>query len=275
MKNKPSERHRPRRLIRVFLVLLVLTATGLGLYEAYSYLHGLWQEQCILTDPDRQIEVVTGKMVKRGQVLESFGLRPGVNLATLDFASCRAKTLRSIHTIREIAITRHLPDRMTLVVTEREPLVRLNIRGRSKPDAHGRVADSEGVVFRCFRGTEALPTVREPESLVTPPGGRLTGRSMAALKLLEAASDAEHQSLGMIEADASHPDFILATLGDYSRAKIAWDDMGDGAGGDRTDMLLRLTQLRQAIRTRLATGSVLWNATQKNRIFADTKESFL
>lgn len=272
MKRKPNTRNTPRRGIRALILILVLGAVVAGVVIAYGRLRNICREQCLLTDLDRQIEVVTGKMVKRGQVLESFGLRVGVNLATNDFTACRARALRTLPTIRDIAVTRHLPDRLTITVTEREPLVKLNVRGRRAPDALGRVADTEGVVFRCFRGTEALPTIREPDVVGVPPGGRLTGRTLAALKLLEAAADAEFQSLGVIEADAGHPDFILITLGDYSRAKVAWENMSDGFGGDRADMLRRLTQLQQAIRTRLATGSVIWNATQPDRIFADTKE---
>ena len=49
--------------------------------------------------------------------------------------------------------------------------------------------------------------------------------------------------------------------------------MDDPTPASQADLRSRLTQLRDAIRSRVATTAVIWNATIPNRIFADTQEA--
>ena len=61
-------------------------------------------------------------------------------------------------------------------------------------------------------------------------------------------------------------------MGDYSRLKIAWEDMDAPSSKSRKSLEGRLALLVQTIRTRDAPGTRTWNATMQGRIFADTEE---
>jgi len=212
-------------------------------------------------------------MVKGGTVLDKFGVRNGANLALIDFDAKRQEILKEIPNIRDISVTRRLPNRVEIVVEERRPVVRMGVHGKTA--VTGRVADTEGVVFTCRRGTSMLPTIREKDTAVTQVGGKLTGRALAALRLVETASDKEFSALGVLDADISKQDFITATLGNYAQAKIAWDGMDDPTESNRQNLVTRLEQLLKAIQSNVGSDAKIWNATVPNRVFADTQESIL
>ena len=117
-------------------------------------------------------------------------------------------------------------------------------------------ADREGVVFWYpRRDTALLPIIREAKRNTSMPGERLTGMARAALLLLEEAAAPEFAALKIQEVDTFKPDYLFATLGD-SRASL-------------TNQLTRLTQ---AIKTNLAAGTKLWNATDlgtPGRVYAN------
>jgi len=253
--------------------VILLAAVVVGIVTAYDKLHGLWVEQCVVTDPVRQAVCADGMMVKGDTIREKFGIREGANLALIDFDARRREILKDLPNIRNIAVTRHLPDRVTIVVEERRPVVRLAVHG--KPGATGRVADTEGVVFTCRRGTKLLPVIRERATNVTPVGQTLSRRSLAALRLIEAASDPEYLALGVLDADIAKEDFILVTLGNYSQAKIAWEGMDNPTPESRAALVKRLDHLLKAIQSNVCNDAKVWNATEPDRIYADTRESIL
>ena len=167
-----------------------------------------------------------------------------------------------------------MPDKVTIVTEERVPIARMNIHGSRQTS--GKVVDSEGVVFMCQRGTRLLPVVREPIAPGTQPGHRLTGRTKAALELIETCRDGEFQELGILEVDSSSPDYLLATLGtNYAKLKIAWEGMDqESTPASRTSLKRQLKHLVQAMRSNVGEDAVVWNATdfsKPGRIYADTK----
>ena len=93
------------------------------------------------------------------------------------------------------------------------------------------------------------------------------------MRLLESAQDAEFQELGIREADACKPDFLLVTLGNYQKAKIAWEGMDNPSPRTQDKMLKVMRNLRDAINARLTGISAVWNATEPDRVYADTKET--
>ena len=68
------------------------------------------------------------------------------------------------------------------------------------------------------------------------------------------------------------PDFLLVTLGNYQLAKVAWDGMDNPSPRTQDKMLRVMRNLRDAINARLTGTYVLWNATEPDRVYADTKE---
>ncbi len=254
---------------------LLLVALLVGVMVAYNKLRDLYLEQCVITDVTRQVEVNSGKMVKGSLVAEEFGLRNGANLGLIDYDEKRRAIMKKIPNIRSILVTRHLPDRVTIQVEERRPEVRMNVVGSRKDTV--RVADADGVVFRCQRETAMLPVIREHREKATVIGGELKGRSLAALRLIEVAKagdavEGAGVKLGILEVDASHPDYLQATLSDYSQAKVAWEGMDQPTESNQKNLEERLKMLRDALNVAAGTGIRVWNVTLDDRVFADRKE---
>lgn len=257
-----------------FLVALAVIAAAallIGLAAGYERLRALYLEQCVITDMAEQVSIVSGKMVKPDVLAESFGLRKGANLALIDFEAKREEILRKIPTLRTVSVSRRLPDRVSIRAEERTPAVRMNVCGLRA--ASGRVADAEGMVFSCLRGTQALPTIREPRAPGTAVGQVLKGRARAALDLVQAWRESGFAELGLLEVDTSKADYLFATLGDYSRLKICWDGMDETTPASKAALKAKLGMLLQAVRVRgEGLKAVIWNATLPDRISVDTQE---
>ena len=261
------------RVVVAIVTLLVLLAAALtGIAFGVSSLRKTWREQCVVTD--RELDVVIDnrkdeqrRMVHPDIITLYFGLTNGANLATIPFADLRKKLLGRIPNIADLKIERRLPNRVTITVVEREPAVRIaTLKGRADS---GRVADLEGVVFPFSSNVSALPVIREASS--TPAGKRLTGMAAAAVRLVEEAALPELADLSVLEVDTTHADYLLVTLGDYSRARIAWDRMCEDTRASRTSLTNQLTRLSKAIATRVITQPTLWHATDygsPGRVFA-------
>lgn len=253
----------------IAIAIASLAIVAFGVWGSMR-LRELWLDQCIITDISRQVVVKTGQHVKAGVILDGLGLRNGENLALVDFKEKRQALLQRIPNIRALNISRHLPDRVEITVIERNPVARLGIKGSRTPT--GRVVDSEGVVFSRRVGTGMLPTIREAHAPGTQAGKMLSSRARAALELLMLSSREEFSGLGILEIDISHPDYLLATLGNYQRAKIAWEGMDDLNATSRAKMASQYFYLRKTVLSNVTQRAVMWNATMEGRVTADTKE---
>jgi hypothetical protein len=173
--------------------------------------------------------------------------------------------------IRDIKIVRTIPDKVRIEIIERVPAVRV-IGAGSKANPN-YTADSEGKVFWYpRRDTTLLPIIREAKKETSAAGSQLSGMSMAALRLLEEAADPEFAILRIQEVDTFKRDYLFATLGDSSRAKIAWEDMELHTKASRESLRRQLTRLSQAMKSNVAAGTKLWNATDwgvPGRIYAN------
>ena len=269
MKANKIEKGRFHGPAAVILILLV-AAAAVGVKFGCDALRDIYIEQCVVTDMSAQVEITTGKMVPAGTVAEELGLKKGANLAKIDFSAKTRELLAKVPNLREIRVSRLLPDKVIVTAEERLPIARLGIRGSKA--VTGRVVDTEGVVFICQRGTQTLPVIREPLAPGMKRGERIKGRLMAALRLIEACREPELLELGVLEVDTSKRDFLVVTLGNYSKVKICWEEMDVPSAKSREDLLSRLTRTRDAIRSRVTPDTVIWNATMPGEIFADTQE---
>jgi len=271
MKQIKIERNGPKRALVLTATAVVIAAMA-GLATGYGKLRDLWLEQCVIRDMTTQVTVSSGKMVPADTLAENLGLKPGANLALIDFEQKREDVLRRIPNLKSVSIVRTMPDKVAVVTEERSPIAQLNLRGRKS--ATGKVVDAEGMVFLHQHGTRLLPVIRETKAPGTSCGNRLTGTARAALQVIETCRDPELQSLGILEVDVSKPGYLLATLGDYSFAKIAWEDMGETSEKARKSLVRQLTLLSRTIRSRIGEGSTIWNATDTSGtgyIYADRK----
>ena len=268
MKANKIEHGRLNKLtLGILLVLIAALAAGVSL--GYDALRNVYNEPCIITDMSAQVEIRTGKMIPAGTIAEELGLKPGANLAEIDFTAKSRQLLEKVPNLRAIRVTRQLPDKVVVVAEDRLPIARMGIRGSKS--VTGRVVDAEGVVFICQRGTQTLPVIREPLAPGAKKGDRIKGRVLAALRLVEVCRDPGLLELGILEVDTSKHDFLVATLGNYSKVKICWHEMDESTANARKDLQSRLTKLRDVIRSRVTPDTVIWNATMPGEIFADTQ----
>ncbi len=271
MRKNENRKLQPRRSLAWIIGLLLLIAAGVGVSLVYQKLHTLWIEQCRITDVAAQVTVQTGDYVKRDTILVLFGLKKGANLAQINFRQKHREVLERVPNIRELKIQRHLPNRVTILVEEREPIARMNIIGATRPS--GRVVDAEGVVFDRQANTSLLPIIYEGKTF-TKKGQTLSGRASAALELVKLCQTREFLSLGVLSVDTTHKDHLIATLGNYSRAKIAWPEMDDAQMDSTAILSPLLTKLKEAIRTGGSAVKV-WTVTHPTRIVGDTKDPIL
>ena len=260
--------HGNRKVLIGGLVLLGVLIGGLVF--SYGKLRDLYVEQCEIRDMSAQVEITTGKMVPAGTIAEELGLKKGANLAKIDFSAKTRELLAKVPNLRAIRVSRLLPDKVIVTAEERVPIARMGIRGSKT--VTGRVVDTEGVVFICQRGTQTLPVIREPLAPGMKRGERIQGRLMAALRLVEACREPEFLELGVLEVDTSKHDFLLATLGNYSTVKIAWEGMDEQTPASHGDLVRKLGMLRKAIRSQVAPDAVIWNATMPDTVTGDTQK---
>ena len=253
----------------VTVVLIVLVLLGVGTMLGYDKLKAVYLEQCVITDMASQVEITSGKMVPPSTIAEELKLRVGANLALIDFAVEREKLLARVPNLRTIRIARRLPDKVSVTAEERTPVARMELKG--KAGISGRVVDTEGMVFIWQRGTQTLPVIREALPPGTPKGQRIARRTLAALRLIEVCREPEFLELGVLEVDVSKPDFLLATLSNYSKVKIAWNGMDEQTPAAMADLRIRLANLHKAMRSQIAPATVIWNATMPDTVFADTQ----
>ena len=253
--------------------LLTTLAVVAGIVLGFNKLQSIYHEQFVVEDFSEQVSITSGKMVKADVLAESLGIRRGANLAEIDFREKRREVLHRIPTLRDVTIVRRQPGGITIRASERTPVVRLNVVGGKT--STGRVADADGIAFDCARGTQSLPTIREKRMHLTPAGHPLKGRVRAALDLVLASREAEFSDLVILEVDTTKTDFLVATLGDYSRAKISWEEMDDSTPASRAALNVRLSGLVKAVRSRCdGLKAVIWNATLPDYVFADTQDKF-
>lgn len=250
-----------RRTVLTVLGLVATVAVIAGLAFGYTTLRALWLEQCVITDMERQVSITSGKMVKADVLAdkENFGLHPGANLALIDFDKLRTKVLARIPNLKNLTLFRQLPDRITITTEERVPIARLGLRNEKRNS--GRVVDAEGVVFECFPGTALLPIIFENGAPGTSRGQHVEGHAFAALQLVAMCREPEFQPLGLREISLEKTDYLTVTLGSYSRAKIAWEDMPAKTSAARASLRRQLTHLIQAINALPSNDIATWDAT--------------
>lgn len=265
-KTRPNNRN----VIKLTAIALLLFAVAAGGLFGYGKLRDIYIEQCKILDMNSQVFITSGKMVRPENIAEFFGLREGANLAEIDFDGKRVEILSKMPTVRKVNISRQLPDKVKIVVEERSPIARMNFVGNR--NSTGKVVDEDGMVFICHRGSQTLPTIREAKATGTAPGHFVEGKPFSALQLLKTCRSAEFMELGIQDIDTSKADYLIATLGNYSKLKISWDGMNVApTPASNGDLVMRLRNLIKAMHSRIGSDAITWNATMPDMIFADTQ----
>ena len=264
--------NRGKKIALIAVAFIAATAVAaVGMMALTKKLKHTYELQCCVTDAGEQVEIAAGKIIKPQLIINHFGLTNGVNLAHVPFADLRERLIRDMPNLRDIKITRTLPNKVLVEAFERVPVVRIIGSGANANPNY--TADSEGVVFWYpRRDTTLLPIIREAGKNTSTPGARLSGPARSALRLLEEAADPEFSILKIQQVETFKKDYLFATLGDSSHAKIAWEDMDKDTKVSRTSLRRQLKRLSQAMQSNVAAGTKLWNATDwgvPGRIYAN------
>lgn len=241
-----------------------------GIWAICQRLASTYNRQCRVTNIGEQVEISTGKQINARMIRVHFGLTNGADLASIDFARLRERLLADTPNLKDLKIALRQPNHLRIEAIERIPIVR--VMGYGPKASKNYAADREGYIFWYpQRETALLPIIRDAKM---KSGGqkRISGMALAALNLLEEASSPEYDVLKIQEVDTLKRDYLLVTLGDSSRAKIAWEDMGRPSRESHASLTNQLSRLTQVVRSNVAAGTRLWNATDwgtPGRIYAD------
>jgi len=242
------------RIVRLAVALVVAGAAMWGAYVGAVRLHGIWTEQCVVRDVRSQVRIKATPHVTEEHVRELFRLTNGCNLAKMDFTEMRSRILRKHPIIRDIVVTRHLPDGLEISLAERKPVVRI-VSGDERRKARGylawNVADAEGMVFEFpKKDTGNLPMVVVPGP---PPsrGDRIGGRAMTALRTVLLCEKAGIPPQEFAEVSTENATYLKVTTSDYGMLNILWRILDDPDDPAQPRLEKILANYRKVTRTQL------------------------
>jgi len=200
-------------------LLLAGGAAGLIAISLCRYATQSWRFQI---DSSDNIEVLGAKNVSRAQVLEVFGSDIDRNIFFVPLAG-RKKQVEEIPWIESAVVTRLLPNRLSVAITERTPVAFVEI------NSHIALIDAHGVIMPMPAGQQAsysfpvIVGVSEAE-----PTSTLAARMKTYMRLIrELDSAGKNYSHDLSDVDLSDPDDVKATITDPQGAVLVHLGVGD------------------------------------------------
>ena len=218
----------------------------------------------------RQIDVDGGETMSPALVRDLLAAGSGGNrvmigmpLFGFDMEDTRREFLLRALNIKTMRMTRILPDKLVVRMSERRPIMRI--------EPGGLVVDDEGVIFPRYVSVSGLPLLTGVDGIhACSQGSSLTGMARAAVFLISCLEKKPYQ-LPVIMIDAAMPDYLVLTLIDQKQVTMAWDGMLEARGGSPEglrDLLMKLSELSRAMNTPAGRSRRFWNATVKGRFTA-------
>ncbi len=186
----------------------------------------------------------------------------GMPLFGFDLERTRREFLLRAPNIKNMRMTRVLPDTLVIRIVERRPILRIG--------AGGFVADSEGIIFSRYVSVNGLPRLTGVERADLAEGSELSGLARAAVFLITCL-DETPVPLPVTGVDLANSDYLVLTLIDQKQVLFAWDGMLDPQCGGEAGIRVLRTQLRglaEAINSPSGRNRRFWNATVKGRFSA-------
>jgi len=198
---------------RIKLVLflcgsMVLMGTGYGLL--YRYGTHSWRFRLESSD---HISLQGLQNVSRGQVMDVFGVDLGRNVFFVPLDE-RKKQLEEIPWVESAAVSRLLPDRLTVYIRERTPVAFVQIGSRIG------LIDVRGVLMDLPRNARySFPVIRGVGD--AEPISTRTARIKIYSRLVrELDADGAHYSKDLSEVDLSDPEDVKVTTSDPAGAVL-------------------------------------------------------
>ena len=229
-------------------VVLSLSVWGMkALLNAYYFQSPLF----VLNDLREDVTITTGKTLTPDLVCEFLGLKKGVNLLSIKIDKKRRELLEKAPNIRDVKIERRLPNKLSITITERDPIALI------KAASGMQVVDEEGVVFIRKEGTTGLPLIQGTDGI--EPGDRLRDNNMAAVRLIDNSLRPDCRVRLQI-VDTAKPDYLTLIFADDREAKFAWPDMRNSRKDSKEEMQGRLDALARSMNNEIGIHIKKWDA---------------
>ncbi len=217
-----NQRHRSRHVSRPLRVVvralalgLILTGLGVAAFVAWDW---------VLRTPllaTRIVEVTGARRLDESAVLAAAGIEPGTNLFALDILATEAR-VAALPGVRRAHVVRHLPDRVTVLVEEREPHALVNAGGLHWVDAEGYLVATDA-----RPGSTGLPILTGVGAPVPGTGAPSEGlrAGLALLHVLERTSG--RLAARVSEVDLGRPPGPVLYLVDGIEVRLGADAWAD------------------------------------------------
>lgn len=208
-------------------------------------------------NPDYTLKTLTiridGQSVTPQAVREFTGISEGTNLFAVSLSRARRQFLARKPEVRLIVLQRHLPDAMTIEVSERITVARLGRWG-----SYG--IDRDGWVFPVKAGGRDVPVISGCSDAALRPGTRADQPVLNAIEVLDACNRTRTgERVRIASIDVGAKGYLELYLAAGERVKLAWPGMGTPAPEARTALERKLTQLTNALKASEERGRRLVN----------------
>ena len=255
-RKKSAKASRTPKLTKVAvgaLALITLVAVGAAVwYGSRTAARRLFTRNHVFVI--KHIDIRGGVMMSKALVREYARVDEGMNLFDLNIGQIRNDFIRRAPSVKQMEISRVLPDTLRLEIVERMPLARLGRRGPLVVGRHGMIFVYKGPMAQ-------LPIIAGYGRTGTRPGLKLTGMAQAALEVLDAID--EHPALDMeVETvDVGNRDCLVLRLADRKSVKLAWREMGMLTPASRQHLMKKLAEVSAALQSERGMHLSMLNAT--------------
>ena len=242
--------------LKIVVGLIVLLSSVVSMRVALTRYY-FNTPQFILNNPREDVTITTGKTLTPSLVYELLGVQQGASLFSVPIDRKRHELMTLAPHVRDIKIERYLPNKMTVSITERDPIARIGV------ELNGQVVDEEGMAFIRYVDTDGLPLIKRPRAVPDlKPGERLYGMERAAVRLIHGMAQSGCK-LRLREIDAGSKDYLLLTFAgsNVRKAKFAWAGMADDQEHDQKEMLKRLDILEKVMNSEIGKDCRMFDAT--------------
>ena len=210
------------RKVAAAAVLVLALGTGLVvLWMTFRMIGGsLFRENSFFAIRDIRLECPEIE-VARADVLAFLPFRAGDNLFAANLADARRAMLLKLPKLKDVELSRRLPDQLLVRARERVALARLKMEG------YALAVDAEGCVLGLLDPSRRLPLITGHDLAVVRPGMDLSGTTvMAALDVLSVcAGTPVGRHVRIARVDVRAPEELDLLLADGAQVRLAWRQM--------------------------------------------------
>lgn len=205
----------------VWITLLSMLVCGLLVvgWQALSRL--MFSENPAFTI--QSLEIKTEHCVSPQRIKELTGIREGVNLHSFSATRKRKELLRNLPNLYDVRIVKRFPDHVTLIATDRVPVMKLGDTNFAV-DQDGNVLAMEEFQRKQW---SAIPVILETNRKTQFfPGQSLSDRYKTALQVVNVYNDLESVSFKIDQIDLSGRIYLILITADSSREiRLIWDEL--------------------------------------------------